>query len=181
MSTRAEPPTTTRKTYSTALIKDAMSQHPYMQGGRKEIWVTRRSLPHDAAASGIGATCTNPGAENVGFFPANLRLIDYERGMHSYTYLCDPQWDSIPADYARTHSRIFVHQALWLLNDQDKQFDRTEERAKAVIPDYFKEENRFAPPKQPHDEDRALRPDERIRFCAWLSPYAESFLDTKEH
>lgn len=169
------------KTYSTALIKDAMSQHPYAEAGRKEFWVTRRALPYYAVASGIGGVCKNPGASKIGFDDAAVQLVRYERAMHAYTYLCDPQWDTIPSGYERTDSRIFVHQALWLLNDQDKQFDRTEERAKAVIPDYFKEENRFAPPKQPHDEDRALRPDERIRFCAWLSPYAESFLDTKEH
>lgn len=169
------------KKYSTAQIKDAMNQHPYAEGGRKEMWVTRRSLPEDAAAPGVGGICKYATDDNVGFDEATLRLLEYERAMHAYTYLCDPQWDSIPEDYTRTPSRIFVHQALWLLDDQDKQFDRTEERAKAVIPDYFKEENRFAPPKQPHDEDRALRPDERIRFCAWLSPYAESYLDTKEH
>jgi len=163
------------KTYSAALIKDAMSQHPYMQGGRKEMWVTRRSLPHDAAASGIGATCTNPGAENVGFFPANLRLIDYERGMHSYTYLCDPQWDSIPADYARTHSRIFVHQALWLLNDEEKEYDRAHERAKAVIPDYL---GTF---RLNDSEDRALRPDERVKFCSWLAPYTKHPFPSEEH
>lgn len=163
------------KTYSTALIKDAMSQHPYAEGGRKEFWVTRRSLPDAAAAPGIGGICKYATDDNVGFDEASLRQLVYERAMHAYTYLCDPQWDSIPADYTRTHSRIFVHQALWLLNDQDKEYDRAHERAKAVIPDYLRT---F---RLNDSEDRALRPDERERLCAWLAPYAASPIETKEH
>lgn len=159
------------KKYSTALIKDAMNQHPYAEGGRKEMWVTRRSLPEYAAAPGIGAMCKYATSDNVGFDEATLRLLEHERAMHAYTYLCDPQWDSIPADYTRTPSRIFVHQALWLLNDDEHSY----ERAKEVIPDYLGtyRDNSY--------EDRALRPDERIKFCAWLAPDTKPSFSGMEH
>lgn len=157
------------KSYSTALIKDAMNNSAYREGGRKEMWVTRRTLPVYASASGIGGQCKYATTENVGFDESTLQLVNHERAMHAYTYLCDAQWDTIPADYARTDSRMFVHQSLWLLNDDEHSY----ERAEAVIPDYFRMENRFASPKMPSNEDRALRPDERIKFCEWLAPYAE--------
>lgn len=153
------------KTYSAALIKDAMSQHPYAEGGRKEFWVTRRTLPYHAAAAGVGGICKYATDNNVGFDEATLRLLEYERAMHAYTYLCDPQWDTIPADYTRTRSRIFVHQALWLLNDDEHSY----ERAMKVIPDYLG--GSYTPPSS---EDRSLRADERIALCDWLAPHTSS-------
>lgn len=158
--------TTTRyeKKYSTALIADAMNQGAYREGGRKEFWVTRRSLPYYAAAAGVGAECKYASNDNVGFDARTLAALRYERAMHAYTYLCDPQWDSIPAEYTRTHSRIFVHQASWLLNDDEHSY----ERAMKIIPDYL-----GGPYKALDSEDRALRPEERIALCDWLAPYTQ--------
>ncbi|HRG15218.1 MAG TPA: hypothetical protein PLB00_04445 [Pseudomonadota bacterium] len=153
------------KKYSTALIKDGMGQHPYAEGGRKEFWVTRRTLPAYASAPGVGAMCKYATTDNVGFDEATLRLLSYERAMHAYTYLCDPQWDTIPADYKRTSSRIFVHQSLWLLNDEEHSFNR----ALKIIPDYL-----GGPYKALDSEDRALRPEERIALCDWLAPYTQA-------
>jgi len=145
------------KVYSTELIKDSMNQLADAQGGRKELWVTRRSLPYYAAAPGINAKCKNGGAENVGFDDRTVALLSYELAMHAYTYLCDAQWDTIPSGYARTDSRIFVHQALWLLDDEEHSY----ERAMKIIPDYLG--------KALSGESRALRPDERAAICGWLA------------
>ncbi len=158
------------KVYSTRLIKSVMNQGPLKDGGRKELWVTRRSLPINNSAPGIGATCKSPGAENVGFDNQVDEQLDHDRAMHAYSYLCDPQWDSIPADYTRTSSQMFVFQSLWLLNDAE----HAHLRAQEVIPDYFApREHRLAPPKLPNSEDRALRPDERTKFCDWLAPFTQ--------
>jgi hypothetical protein len=141
-----------------------MRKHPTAEGGRKEFWVPRQSLPYYATATGIGGKCGEFGAKNVGFEEPTLRLLEHERAMHAYTYLCDPQWDTIPADYTRTHSRMFVHQALWLLNDEEHSY----ERGMAIIPDYL-----GGPYKPLDSEDRALRPEERIALCDWLAPYTQ--------
>ena len=153
------------KKYSTALIADGMRKHPTAEGGRKEFWVPRQSLPYYATATGIGGKCGEFGAKNVGFEEPTLRLLEHERAMHAYTYLCDPQWDTIPADYTRTHSRMFVHQALWLLNDEEHSY----ERGMAIISDYL-----GGPYKPLDSEDRALRPEERIALCEWLAPYTQA-------
>jgi hypothetical protein len=153
------------KKYSVALIADGMRSLPYAESGRKEFWVTRRSLPGYAAAPGIGYKCNESGAVNTGFEEKTLRQVEFERAMHAYTYLCDPQWDTIPADYTRTSSRIFVHQSLWLLNDEEHAFNR----ALKIIPDYL-----GGPYKALDSEDRALRPEERIALCDWLAPYTQA-------
>ena len=164
------------KKYSTALIKDAMNQAAYREGGRKEMWVTRRTLPDYAAAPGIGAECKNPGAENIGFDEATSRLLDHERAMHAYSYLCDPQWDSIPADFTRTRSPIFVRQSVWLVNDEE----HPETRVRDLIPDYLAPgPNQFAIPKWVAEESRALRPDERTKFCEWLAPFAQQTINVE--
>jgi len=152
------------KNYSTEHIKDSMNQLADEQGGRKELWGTRRSLPAYVAARGIGAQCKYDGADNVGFDDRTLAVLGYERAMHAYTYLCDAQWDTIPSGYARTASRRFVHQALWLLDDDKNSY----ERAMKIIPDYL-----GGSYKQPDSEDRALRPDERAAICGWLAPHAK--------
>ncbi|MBK8284833.1 MAG: hypothetical protein IPK97_08025 [Ahniella sp.] len=150
-----------KKTYSTERIKDKMNQLPFKPGGRQEYWVKRRTLPEHAAAEGVGAICPKEGAVKIGFDDQRLLdLLDHERAMHAYDYLCDPQWDTVPAGYAQTRSRKFVNQSLWLLPDSNKAY----EEAKTVIPDYLSEY------RSAGTEDRALRVDERITFCKWLEP-----------
>ncbi len=158
------------KAYSTKLIKSSMNRAAVEDGGRTELWVTRRSLPIHGSAPGIGAKCTNPNAENIGFANGTDKQLDRERALHAFTYLCDPQWDSVPADFVRTPSRTFVHQSLWLLDDPE----HAEDLAREVIPDYYAQpkDQPYALPKSPDSEDRALRPDERATFCKWLAPYS---------
>ncbi len=150
-----------KKTYSAERIKDKMNQLPFKPGGRQEYWVKRRTLPEYAAAPGVGAICPKEGAVKIGFDDQRLLdLLDHERAMHAYDYLCDPQWDTIPEGYSRTYSRMFVYQSLWLLPDSNKAY----EEAKTVIPDYL------SVYRSADTEDRALRVDERIAFCKWLEP-----------
>ncbi len=159
------------KVYSTRLIKSVMNQGPLKDGGRKELWVTRAILPHQQLGAGHRRYMQDHGAENVGFDNQVDEQLDHDRAMHAYSYLCDPQWDSIPADYTRTSSQMFVFQSLWLLNDAE----HAHLRAQEVIPDYFApREHRLAPPKLPNSEDRALRPDERTKFCDWLAPFTRT-------
>ena len=141
------------------------NQSAYREGGRKEMWVTRRMLPAYASAPGIGGECKNTTTENDGFDEATLLLLNYERAMHAYTYLCDPQWDTIPVGYERTQSRMLVHQSLWLLNDDEHSY----ERAMKIIPDYL-----GGSYKSLDSEDRALRPDERTALCGWLAPHTKT-------
>lgn len=161
-----------RKTYSIERIKGKMNQLPFEPGGRQEYWVTRRTLPYYAAAEGVGASCPYEGAVKVGFDDERLlQLLDYERAMHAYDYLCDPQWDTVPEGYSRTYSRMFVYQSLWLLPQGRDSY----EEAKKILPDFYRvPDSGYSIPRGPNDEDRALTKKERETFCNWLLPFTTS-------
>ena len=65
-------------------------------------------------ASGISECAVAPRRISVGLDDAARPVGSLKTHVHTYTYLCDPQWAG-PQRARRTDSRIFVRQALWLL------------------------------------------------------------------
>jgi hypothetical protein len=134
---------------------------PYADGGRTEFWVTHRSLPELTISPGIGFVCNEPGGENIGLNDPATKMIDYQRGLQSYRYICDAQWDSVPQDYASTSAYSLIYQAIWISprgNEEENEFLR-------LFPEFAKSMERS-------NYSRALTKTEREKFCAWLEPYS---------
>lgn len=137
-------------------------------GGRKEFWVTTRSLPEYANRDAVGASCGKPGARDVGFDDPAVAMIDKQRGLGAFRYICDPQWDSVPSDYTQTDSYLFVSKALWLLPD----LVTAQKDVMGVLPQYMADVGIRS------SNIRALTKEERQTFCAWIEPHARTVVES---